>query len=82
MSGWVSGWVGGERTYRVLKEADEVSLRRLLQGQDGSGLETKVGLEVLGDLTDEALCVVGGWVGGWVGWVGWVWVEEGRRRLE
>ena len=39
----------------IFKEANEVSLRRLLKGKDGRSLETKVGLEVLGDLTDETL---------------------------
>ena len=40
---------------RVLKEANEVSLGRLLEGEDSRGLEAKVGLEVLDDLTDETL---------------------------
>ena len=39
----------------VLEKGDEVSLDRLLEGADGRGLEAKVGLEVLGDLTDETL---------------------------
>ncbi|XBJ10531.1 hypothetical protein VPH35_015383 [Triticum aestivum] len=39
----------------VLEEADEVGLGGLLQGGDGGGLEAEVGLEVLGDLADEAL---------------------------
>ena len=39
----------------VLEEADEVGLSGLLQGEDGRGLEAEVGLEVLGDLADEAL---------------------------
>ncbi len=39
----------------VLEEADEVSLRGLLEGHDGGALEAQVGLEVLGDLTDETL---------------------------
>ena len=39
----------------VLEEANEVGLGRLLEGEDGGGLEAEVGLEVLGDLTDEAL---------------------------
>ena len=39
----------------VLEEADEVGLACLLEGQDGGGLEAQVGLEVLGDLADEAL---------------------------
>jgi hypothetical protein len=39
----------------VLKERDEVRLRRLLERHDGRRLEPKVGLEVLGDLADETL---------------------------
>ena len=39
----------------VFKERHEVGLNRLLQGTDGGRLESKVGLEVLGDLTDETL---------------------------
>lgn len=39
----------------VLKEGDEVRLDRLLQGTDGRGLEAQVGLEVLCDLTNQAL---------------------------
>ena len=39
----------------VLEEADQVGLRRLLQGQDGARLEAQVRLEVLRDLADEAL---------------------------
>ena len=39
----------------VLEEADEVGLGGLLEGEDGAGLEAQVGLEVLGDLADEAL---------------------------
>ena len=39
----------------VLEEADEVSLRGLLEGHDGGGLETEVSLEVLGDLTHKTL---------------------------
>jgi len=39
----------------VLEERDEVSLGRLLESHDGGGLESKVGLEVLSDLTDETL---------------------------
>ena len=39
----------------VLEEADQVGLSGLLQRQHCTGLEAKVGLEVLGDLTDEAL---------------------------
>ncbi len=40
---------------RVLEETHEVRLGRLLQGEDGRGLEAKVRLEVLGDRADEAL---------------------------
>ena len=39
----------------VLKEANHEGLGCLLEGEDGRGLEAEVGLEVLGDLTDEAL---------------------------
>ena len=39
----------------VLKEPDKVGLRRLLESEDGRGLEAKVGLDILGDLTDETL---------------------------
>ena len=39
----------------VLEESDKVSLRGLLEGHDGGGLEPKVGLEVLGDLPHQAL---------------------------
>ena len=39
----------------VLEEANEVGLGGLLEGKDGGGLEAEVGLEVLGDLTDETL---------------------------
>jgi histone H3 len=39
----------------VLEESDEVSLAGLLESHDGGALETEVGLEVLGDLTDETL---------------------------
>ena len=40
---------------RVLEQADEVRLGRLLQREDGRRLEAQVGLEVLRDLADEAL---------------------------
>ena len=43
------------RQVGVLEQADQVGLGRLLQGQDGGRLEAQVGLEVLGDLTDQAL---------------------------
>jgi hypothetical protein len=36
----------------ILEEGDEVRLDGLLEGTDGRGLEAKVALEVLGDLTD------------------------------
>jgi hypothetical protein len=39
----------------VLKQTDEVSLAGLLEGHDGGALEAQVSLEVLGDLTDQAL---------------------------
>ena len=39
----------------ILKEGDEVGLGSLLEGTDGRGLETQVGLEVLGNLTNETL---------------------------
>ena len=39
----------------ILEKTNEVSLGSLLQGHDGGALEAEVGLEVLGDLSDEAL---------------------------
>lgn len=39
----------------VLKEGDEVSLNGLLESADGGRLEAEIGLEVLGDLTDQTL---------------------------
>jgi hypothetical protein len=39
----------------VLEETNEVGLSGFLEGQDGGRLEAEIGLEVLGDLTDEAL---------------------------
>ena len=39
----------------VLEQTDEVGLAGFLQGHDGRALETQVGLEVLGDLTDQTL---------------------------
>ena len=39
----------------VLEQTNEVSLGGLLEGEHSGGLETKIGLEVLGDLTDETL---------------------------
>lgn len=39
----------------VLEEGDEVGLNGLLESTDGRGLEAEVGLEVLGDLTNQTL---------------------------
>ena len=39
----------------VLEEANHVSLRGLLEGKDGRGLETELVSVVRGDLTDESL---------------------------
>lgn len=39
----------------VFEQGDEVGLDGLLEGTDGGGLETQVGLEVLGDFTDQTL---------------------------
>ena len=39
----------------VLEESDQVSLASLLQGHDGGALEAEIGLEVLGNLADQAL---------------------------
>ena len=39
----------------VLEQAHQVGLAGLLQRQDGAALEAQVGLEVLGDLADQAL---------------------------
>ena len=39
----------------VLEEADHVSLSGLLESEDGGRLESKVGLEVRGDLSNESL---------------------------
>jgi len=39
----------------VLEEADQVGLGSLLESSDGSRLEPKVGLEVLGNLPDQTL---------------------------
>jgi len=39
----------------VLKQTHQVSLTRFLQGSDGSTLETQIRLEVLGDLSHQAL---------------------------
>ena len=39
----------------VLEDADQVGLGGFLEGHDGRGLESEIGLEVLGDLTDKSL---------------------------
>jgi hypothetical protein len=39
----------------VFEKTDQVSLAGLLQGHDGRALETQVGLEILGDFTNESL---------------------------
>ena len=39
----------------VLKQTNQVSLASLLKGHDGRALEPQVGLEILGDLTDQTL---------------------------
>jgi len=39
----------------ILEQGDEVSLSGLLKSHDGRRLEAQVGLEVLGDLTNETL---------------------------
>ena len=39
----------------VLEEPHEVGLTGLLESHHGGALEAEVGLEVLGDLSDEAL---------------------------
>ena len=39
----------------VLEEANEVRLSGLLEGEDGGALEAQVGLEVLGNLANQAL---------------------------
>ena len=39
----------------VLEEANEVGLSSLLEGKNGRALESKITLEVLGDLTHETL---------------------------
>jgi len=39
----------------VLEETDQVSLGGLLQSHDGGRLESEIGLEVLGDFTDQSL---------------------------
>lgn len=39
----------------ILEEGDKVGLNGLLESANGRGLEAEVGLEVLGNLTDETL---------------------------
>jgi|SRR3954447_6937129 hypothetical protein len=39
----------------VLEEGDQVSLNGLLESTNGGGLEAEVGLEVLGNLTNQTL---------------------------
>lgn len=39
----------------VFEQGDEVSLRSFLQGHDGGRLESQVGLEVLGDFSNQPL---------------------------
>ena len=39
----------------ILEETDEVSLSSLLEGKHSSALETEIGLEILGNLTDQTL---------------------------
>lgn len=39
----------------VLKQANKVGLRGLLEGHDGGALEAKVGLEILRNLTNQTL---------------------------
>jgi histone H3 len=43
----------------VLEQRDEIGLGRLLQGTDSRRLEAQVGLEVLSNLTDQALETMG-----------------------
>ena len=39
----------------VLEQTNQVGLSSLLESQDSRALETEIGLEVLGNLTDKAL---------------------------
>ena len=39
----------------IFEKTDQVSLASLLESHDGGALESEIGLEVLGDLTDETL---------------------------
>jgi hypothetical protein len=61
---WMAALQEGQRSYEgpgacsqvgVFEERDQVGLGGLLEGHDGGRLEAQVGLEVLGDLTDETL---------------------------
>ena len=64
----------------VLEEADEVSLSSLLEREDGGALEPEVGLEVLGDLADQALEreLADQELRRLWGWDGWGWVRSCR----
>ena len=54
---------GGESIYLgvdstqvcIFKEGNKVGLNGFLESTDGRGLEAKVGLEILGDLSDKTL---------------------------
>ena len=61
----------------VLEKADEVSLSSLLEREDGGALEPEVGLEVLGDLADQALEreLADQELRRLWGWDGWGWVS-------
>jgi histone H3 len=39
----------------IFEKTNQVSLSSFLEGQDGRSLESKIGLEILGDLTDKTL---------------------------
>lgn len=39
----------------VFEETNKVGLRRFLEGEDGGGLETEIGLKILGDFADKTL---------------------------
>ncbi len=39
----------------ILEEGDEIGLNRLLKSSDRGRLESEIGLEILGDLTNQAL---------------------------
>lgn len=51
---WESCLLNGTQV-GILKEGDEVCLNGLLESTDGGRLEAEIGLEVLGNLTDETL---------------------------